>query len=124
MVLDPLVCSFDNLDSASNAREALLASGVKPDLVELRVIQDEAGPVEGNFLIGNGRTTHGGEPGPVLAGPEVPYERNFRETITRGVHLLMVHVSDPSVRGDAQRLLAQFGGVDPQALATAARESH
>ena len=45
-------------------------------------------------------------------GAEVPYDSNFRETVTRGVHLLMVHVSDSSLRADAQRLLDRFGGVE------------
>ena len=123
MVLDPVVRSFDNLEAVERARAALLATGFDPDLVQTRVIQDEAGPVEGNFVIGNGHTAHGGEPGPVLAGPEVPYEDNFHRTVTRGVHLLIVHATDAAARERATSALEQHGGVDPQARAALAAES-
>lgn len=119
MVLDPLVRSFDNLDAATQARQAVIDAGVDPELVQTHVIQDEAGPVEGNFLIGNGRTAHGGEPSAVLAGPDVPYESNFEHVVTRGVHMVMVHAADPALRERVQAILAQLGGVDPQARAAA-----
>lgn len=115
MVLDPLARSFDNLQALHRARAALLASGFTPGVVQTRVIQDEAGPVEGDF--GNGNTAHGGESGPVLAGPEVPYEENFHRTATRGVHLLIVHSTDAAARERATRALEHYGGVDPQARA-------
>jgi len=60
---EPLLRSFGTLDEMMAARQALLAAGLPADRIETRVIQDEAGPVEGNFLVGNGRTTHGGPPG-------------------------------------------------------------
>ncbi|HZF79538.1 MAG TPA: hypothetical protein VEZ89_07080, partial [Rubrivivax sp.] len=71
MPFDPLVRSYASLDDATHTRQALLNEGIDPDQVLLQVIQDEAGPVEGNFVVGNGRTAHGGEPGAVLAGPEI-----------------------------------------------------
>ena len=124
MMLEPIVRSFDQLEAATAARQAVVATGVNPDLVQVQVIQDEAGPVEGNFWIGNGRTAHGGEPGAVLAGPEVPYDENFREVVNRGVHLVLVHVTDAAVRERVQGILEQQGGVDPQARAAAAPQSH
>ena len=120
MLFDPLVRSFASLDEATHARQALVDEGIDPDRMEVRVIQDEAGPVEGNFVAGNGRTAHGGEPGAVLAGPEIPYEENFKRTVTRGVHLLMVDVRDADSRARAQGVLEQSGGVDPQAAAASA----
>jgi hypothetical protein len=112
---DPLVRSYASLDEATQTRQALLSEGIDPDLVDLQVIQDEAGPVEGNFVAGNGRTAHGGEPGAVVAGPEIPYEENFERTVTRGVHLLMVAVRDPVMRERAQGVLDRSGGLDPHA---------
>ena len=123
MLFDPLVRSFASLDEATLARQALLDEGIDPDTVELRVIQDEAGPVEGNFVAGNGRTAHGGEPGAVLTGPEIPYDENFKRTVTRGVHLLMVAARDQNTRERAQGVLEHSGGVDPQAAAAKAAKA-
>ena len=50
-----LVRSFATLERAEAARSAVLSLGVSSDAVQLQVLQDEAGPVEGNFLVGNGR---------------------------------------------------------------------
>ncbi|MDM5178042.1 hypothetical protein PO883_12655 [Massilia sp. DJPM01] len=44
---------FDAFDTAQQARAALLADGFGADALELKVHDDEAGPVEGNFLVGN-----------------------------------------------------------------------
>lgn len=110
-----LVRSFESLEEAQALRERLVESGVPAEAIELRVLQDEAGPTEGNFLIGNGRTTHGGAPGPVLAGNELPYEHNFAHTVTRGAHLLLVRPIDADMRERAQRTLEGSGGVDPVA---------
>jgi hypothetical protein len=112
---EPLLRSFDSLDDAVAAREALLGAGVPPDLVELREIEDEAGPTEGNFLVGNGRTTHGGPPRGVYAGPEAPYEANFAKTVARGVHLLLVYVRDASERDAVRAVLKPLACIDPVA---------
>jgi hypothetical protein len=120
LLFEPLVRSFASLDEATQARQALLDEGIDPERMEVRVIQDEAGPVEGNFVSGNGRAAHGGEPDAVRTGPEIPYEDNFKRTVTRGVHLLMVDVRDEDSRARAQGVLSQAGGVDPQAAAAGA----
>ncbi|MDB5797848.1 MAG: hypothetical protein JWP36_1750 [Paucimonas sp.] len=46
----PVMKVFDQPDVASQARDALLASGFDPSIVELQARDDEAGPVEGNFV--------------------------------------------------------------------------
>lgn len=124
MVFDPLVSSFDSFEAATRAREALVAGGVNPDMVQIRVIQDEAGPVEGNFWVGNSRAADGGESKGIRAGPEVPYDKNFRNTVNRGVHLVMVNVTEAILRERAQGILGEFGGIDPQGRAAVAPESH
>lgn len=111
--VEALVRSFASLEEASGARQALLLAGIDPLRIELRVLEDEAGPTEGNFLIGNGRTTHGGPPGPVLTGPEVPYERNFDRTVTHGAHLVLVRCLSETERQQADQVLASQGGADP-----------
>ncbi|HYF19623.1 MAG TPA: hypothetical protein VEA40_17285 [Ramlibacter sp.] len=107
----PLVRSFSTLEEASAAQSALLASGLAPGAAELRVIDDEAGPVEGNFVSGNGRTTDGGPPRGMRTGPQVPYEDNFQKTVRRGAFLLIVSAQQDQV--DAVRaVLDRFEGVD------------
>jgi hypothetical protein len=118
---EPLLRSFSTLDEMMAARQALLDAGVPAERIETRVIEDEAGPVEGNFLVGNGRTTHGGPPDGVLAGPEVPYEPNFSRIVTRGGHLLLVHAIGAAQREQAMEVLGNHPGVDPAAAAVAAR---
>lgn len=113
---DPsLIRSFGSLEAATAARQALLDAGVAPEQAELRVIEDEAGPVEGNFVIGNGVTTEGRPPRGVLVGGEVPYGPNFARTVARGVHLLLVHGLTAAQREQAEALLLTHGGTDPQA---------
>jgi hypothetical protein len=106
-----LLRSFSTLDDAVAARDALAAAGIARELVELTVLQDEAGPVSGNFLIGNGQTNHGGRPAPVRSAGEVPYDENFRETAYRGAYLLTLHRLGPTQRSVAESVLAGFDSV-------------
>lgn len=105
------------------ARQSLITAGLPGDLMETRVIEDEAGPVEGNFLVGNGRTAHGRPPGGVLAGPEVPYEENFSRVVTRGGHLLLVHVRDAQQRELAAQVLEHHAGIDPASAGARANDA-
>jgi hypothetical protein len=50
MMADTLIRTYDNLDAAQHVRDALLASGFSADRVQLDAMQDEAGPVAGNFI--------------------------------------------------------------------------
>ena len=90
MTYEPLVRSFSSYEACCAAREAVIAAGVSAEAVELRVIDDEAGPVEGNFLVGNGRRMHDSPPAAVKTGPEVPYDSNFRHVVRRGAYLLII----------------------------------
>jgi hypothetical protein len=116
-----LVGSFDSLEAAAAGVNALVGAGIEHGAIELRVIEEESGPAEGNFIIGNGRTTHGKQPGAVRTGDEVPYEENFRNVAHRGVHLVMVRVSDDAQRRELDALLQREGGRPVQDLAEAAR---
>jgi hypothetical protein len=48
-----IVRIFDDYDHAQGARDALLAEGFAADGVNIRIANDEAGAVEGNFTVGN-----------------------------------------------------------------------
>lgn len=49
---------FNDLTIAQHARDQLLNSGFTPDSVHLSANQDEAGPVEGNFILDEMDTGH------------------------------------------------------------------
>lgn len=114
----PIIRSFDTLERAQAARDALIEQGVAAEAIEVRPIHDEAGPVEGNFYIGNGRS--GGPDLPsagVLGGGEVPYARNFAETVTRGTNLLILTLADSSQAASLEATLDRSGGVNPDPAA-------
>ena len=52
---EPMIYSYTTFEDAQAARAALIAGGLS---AELQVIADEAGTVEGNFLVGWPRCPH------------------------------------------------------------------
>jgi hypothetical protein len=111
------VQTFSSLQDAHAAVEALAAAGLPRDQLQLIVREEEAGPVAGNFLIGNGETTHGGRPGAVRTGSEVPYEENFRDTSYRGAYLLVLARMDDHQMARAQAVLSRFDTVAVEEVA-------
>ncbi|AEG94149.1 hypothetical protein [Ramlibacter tataouinensis] len=112
---DPLLCTFTRFEDAAEAQAELVRGGIPPEAIQLRVLNDEAGPTEGNFWIGNGRTLHGGPPQGPLTGPEVPYEQNFANAVWHGSHLLVVMLADEAQRAHAAATLARHDGLDVDA---------
>jgi hypothetical protein len=76
--------------------------------------------VAGNFVIGNGETTHGHAPAAVRTGREVPYEENFRDTAYRGGFLLVLRGLAGARRSAAQAVLRRFDSVPASEVAQAA----
>jgi len=114
MGAQPNIRTFSSFEDATAAQQALASAGVPRDLMEVRVLDDEAGPVQGNFIVGNGATTHGGAPGGVRTGPEVPYEQNFREVVRRGAYMLVVQAPESNERAlELEAVLARFDSVAP-----------
>ena len=103
-----MVRSFATLERAEAARSAVLSLGLSPDAVQLQVLQDEAGPVEGNFLVGNGREA----PDDTSA-----YEANFANPVARGSCLLVLITIPNDQRSKVEAALNEFGGVDVDAMA-------
>lgn len=102
-----LVRSFSTLKHAEAAKTAVLSLGVPADAVQLQVLQDEAGPVEGNFLVGNGREST----------DTSAYESNFAQPVARGSCLLVLSSIPNSQRREVEATLSEFGGVDVDAAA-------
>ena len=117
-----IVKVFDRYEDAEQARSALLAAGFAPGQVRLQCNEDEAGPVEGNFLVGNGRRP--GRAGGVSSAADhgdLPYELNYDHPELRGLHLLLLDVPSDEQRGRAEELLGGFGARDIAAPASVAR---
>jgi hypothetical protein len=117
----PALHSFSSLDAANAAVDALVAAGLPRAAMQVTVLQDEAGPVQGNFLIGNGQTTHGRPPDANRTGLEAPYDENFRQPAYRGGFLLALEGLDEAQRLRAQATLARFDAVAVEDVAAAAR---
>ncbi|CUI03618.1 hypothetical protein [Massilia antarctica] len=100
---------FDKVDTAEQARAALLADGFGSDALELKVHDDEAGPVEGNFLVGNT---------PIESDQHV-YDRNYANPVQRGQCILMVNAADAATAACASAILAGLGARDPDRLSGA-----
>ncbi|MFB9245571.1 hypothetical protein IV454_27585 [Massilia antarctica] len=109
MINHAVMGMFDKFDTAEQARAALLADGFGSDALELKVHDDEAGPVEGNFLVGNT---------PIESDQHV-YDRNYANPAQRGQCMLMVNAVDAATAARASAILAGFGARDPDRLSGA-----
>jgi hypothetical protein len=118
-----IVKVFDRYEDAERARSALLAAGFAPGEVRLQCNEDEAGPVEGNFLVGNGRRPGraGGVTSAAADHGDLPYELNYDHPELRGLNLLLLDVPSDEQRARAEELLGGFGARDIAAPASAAR---
>jgi hypothetical protein len=90
----PLVLTFDRLADAEAARVRLIGAGFPASSIHLDSREDEAGPVQGNFTVGDGHPdTHGN-----------PYELNYEDVVQRGTLLLTVDVDSDARRSQAAAL--------------------
>ena len=98
-----IVRVFDVLDHAEQACKQLFSEGFSRDSVELTVREDEAGPVEGNFMVGNspaGSLQH-------------TYDSNYAHVRQRGHCLVTVMTRGSAQAAHAGLLLDRCGGRDP-----------
>lgn len=102
MMNHAIVRIFDVYDHAQSARDALLAEGFAPDGVTMSIANDEAGPVEGNFTVGNSPVESQGH----------TYERNYAKPQQAGQCLITVAADDESSAARAAGILARFGARD------------
>jgi hypothetical protein len=106
----PLIYVFDDFDTAQKARAELIQYGFSNDAVELRISDDEAGPVQGNFTVGD--STH--------ATPGHDYSTTFGTVAHRGNCMLMIAPGSPTHAQYAIALMARYGVSDPGAPVTPA----
>lgn len=116
-----VIRSFDSLEGAAAAVNELVRAGFDHGALELRVLETESGPGEGNFVSGNGITSHGGRPHPVVGGDQ-PYDENFRHPVSRSLHLVQVGAHSQAQRRTAEQVLDAAGGRAVQDIADAAMQ--
>jgi len=110
---------FASLPNAEEAREALLAAGFDAARLHLSARHDEAGPVEGNFLVGNGKDDAQSRTGfsPATGGESAnPYQHNFANPVDRGVFMLTVDAEDHAQSERAADIMSRCGAVDVDEL--------
>jgi len=105
-----LIYVFDDFDTAQKARAELIQYGFGNDAVELRISDDEAGPVQGNFTVGD--ADH--------ATPGTSYDSTYRDVAHRGNCMLMIAPGSPSHAQYAIALMARYGISEPGASGTGA----
>jgi hypothetical protein len=110
---------FEQLRNAEQAREALIADGFERDRIQLTSRQDEAGPVEGNFVVGNTKedTVARTEFSRTLGGEgDNTYRHNFERVVDRGMYMLVVEAEEGAEAGRAAAIMTRHGGTDVDAL--------
>jgi hypothetical protein len=110
-----LVRIFDTLNAAEQARKVLLSSGFPPDSVHLDGGLDEAGPVEGNFLLPDKDTGTGPRDGSIAGvfGAEKHTDAyNKDQPVWRGNFKLLVDAEDDMQSARAADIMETFGAVD------------
>lgn len=111
-----LIKVFERFADAEDARSELLAAGFAPYQIRLGAPDDEAGPVEGNFTVGNPDKATGVLESIINAftgADHNSYERNYANPAFRGVYHLCVDAQDQQLLARAQDIMRRFGGVDP-----------
>ncbi|MBE3026337.1 hypothetical protein GQ37_009725 [Janthinobacterium sp. BJB1] len=110
-----LIRVFDHFADAERARGALLADGFAPHAVQLDAGDDEAGPVQGNFTVGNRDTLTGRLEraiNTVFGGDNHMYGRNYGTTAFRGMFRLIVAVGTAQERERAHAIVQACNGCD------------
>ena len=83
---------YDTLDHAETARKALLEAGYDKDQVQIEAMNSEAGPVAGNFTVGNS-SDHSNHSG---IGDSGDYADNFKGVSHGAIIKLTVAVESES----------------------------
>jgi hypothetical protein len=122
-----LIHSYDTLFDAESAQQQLLASGFTSENIHLTVKDDDGGPVEGNFTVGNGTSGFGARFDPTEppgVDDDETYERDFKDPMQRGTFLLTVDADDDTARQRASEILHRYGGIDLHVPASIGRSHH
>ncbi|TFW34825.1 hypothetical protein [Massilia horti] len=97
-----LIYVFDDCGLAERVREELIALEFRHEHVVLTVGDDEAGPVAGNFSVGNDPSVTGG----------TDYQEAYANPKERGTCTLTITPLDATQSETAIRLLAHYGIIE------------
>jgi hypothetical protein len=108
-----IVRTFIHAAAAEQARTELLAAGIPADGVEVTVLTGEAGPVQGNFTVGDA---------PEIKG-KTAYTHTFAPTAQDDVRDCQITVTagDAAQAERAAAILDKLGALDPDPAHRAAR---
>ena len=106
-----IVRLYDSFTVAESACNALLKSGFSVDDIHWTANEDEAGPVQGNFTVGNGNAK------------DPSYAGNFADAVHRNIYMIAVDAVD-DVKGNlARNILDEFGANSVALRATPPRKN-
>jgi hypothetical protein len=114
-MVNTVVRVYDKFLDAENARKELLASDFSPSCVHLSSEDDEAGPVEGNFITSdNAKDKKGiGDVFYYLVGTEdTAYHTNYDDVVQRGSFVLTVESDDDAQLMRASSIMDRFAAID------------
>ena len=116
-----LIRIYDELSQAENARNELLNAGFDPSRMHLSVRDDESGPVEGNFYVGdpvdpnrNEQARHEGISGflkSLIDSDKDDYNGTFRHAVQRATYMLTIQVADAHESEAACTITARHGAL-------------
>ncbi len=115
-----LVRVYDALSHAENARDELIHAGFDASRMHLSVRDDESGPVEGNFYVGNpvdSNSDTGSGPGiggflkSLIDSDKDDYNSTFRNPVQRGTYMLTIHAANGEEVSAACEITARHGAL-------------
>lgn len=96
-----LIRIFDEFSHADDARNALLHAGFAADELQLITTEDEAGPVQGNFYLGNGNRS------------DPSYNGNYADAVNRGTFILTIATGNDGKFSQASDILDRIAPDTP-----------
>jgi hypothetical protein len=107
-----LISVYDHLSAADQARDELLASGFAADCVHLVAQENEAGPVKGNFTVGDAGRDRDKKRGLFGAGNnDEVYARDYANPQYRAEIMLTVDAEDEQQSRMAADIMHRYGAV-------------
>lgn len=114
---------YDKLSIAEQARDQLLSSGFSSDRIHLSSNQDEAGPMENNFILDE-KDTGGGPMHRFFGTEERADAYDNANPVWRSSYLLTVDTDDDEQLELASDIMERIGATDPDEKTAARRKPH
>lgn len=118
---------YDKLSIAEQARDQLLSSGFSSDRIHLSSNQDEAGPMENNFILDDKDTGHGPRSGPLhrFFGTEERTDAyGSAHPVWHSSYLLTVDTDDDEQLELASDIMERIGATDSDESTARSRKPH